>query len=391
MKKNKFGYIAILSLCVCLVIVFGSAQDKINGTNIINTSRFQDCSHHWYDIKDEARIIDPLPDQKRYNENEISKIANNILLFQKTNGGWAKNYDMLSILSPEQKNKVEKAKEQKNTTFDNGATHSHVEYLAKAYSTTKDERYKAGCLRGLDFILSAQYKNGGWPQFYPEMHGYSKYITFNDGAMMGVMTVLHNILQNKPYYEFVDSARREKVKKAFEKGIDCILKCQINEKNKLTVWCQQHDNKDFHPQNARTFEPASKCSQESAEIITFLMSIDNPSKNIITAVKSAVEWYEFSKINGIRVETIKAPYVKYQYHSTDFDRIVVKDTTAPPLWTRYYELGTNRSLFCNRDRKVVYSLAEVDRERRTGYMWYNNAPQTILDEFPAWLKKLSSN
>lgn len=38
--------------------------------------------------------------------------------------------------------------------------------------------------------------------------------------------------------------------------------------------------------------------------------------------------------------------------------------SKPLIWTHYYELKTNKLLFCNRDSKVVYSLAEVDRERR---------------------------
>jgi len=49
-------------------------------------------------------------------------------------------------------------------------------------------------------------------------------------------------------------------------------------------------------------------------------------------------------------------------------------------------------LFCNRDSKVVYSLAEVARERRSGYAWYTYNPQKVLAKYPAWSQKwLSSN
>jgi PelA/Pel-15E family pectate lyase len=65
----------------------------------------------------------------------------------------------------------------------------------------------------------------------------------------------------------------------------------------------------------------------------------------------------------------------------------VKDPNAPPIWARLYELGTNRPLFCNRDRKVVYSLAEVDRERRTGYSWYIYAPAEVLKKYLEWQKR----
>jgi PelA/Pel-15E family pectate lyase len=78
------------------------------------------------------------------------------------------------------------------------------------------------------------------------------------------------------------------------------------------------------------------------------------------------------------------------YHATEIDRVVVADPGAPPIWARFYELGTGLPLFCNRDGKPVYSLAEVERERRTGYAWYTDAPQNVLRKFPRWLKKQKS-
>jgi PelA/Pel-15E family pectate lyase len=75
------------------------------------------------------------------------------------------------------------------------------------------------------------------------------------------------------------------------------------------------------------------------------------------------------------------------FHAADFDRVVVDDPKAPPIWARFYELGTGRPLFCNRDGKAVYSLAEVDRERRTGYGWYTYDPAKVLEKYPGWQKK----
>jgi len=44
-------------------------------------------------------------------------------------------------------------------------------------------------------------------------------------------------------------------------------------------------------------------------------------------------------------------------------------------------------MFCDRDRKIVSSLAEVGRERRDGYMWYTYEPQKVLNRYPAWQRK----
>ena len=120
------------------------------------------------------------------------------------------------------------------------------------------------------------------------------------------------------------------------------------------------------------------------------MRIENPGPAIVNSVQNAVKWFNESKIAGLRVKEIEAPFIKYQYHETSKDKIVVQDHFAPPIWTRYYELGTHRPLFCNRDSKPVYSLAEVDRERRTGYRWYLYDPQKVLDKYPSWLKGLDT-
>ena len=352
---------------------------------------FRDSAHHWYDIHDEDRMIDPLPNQKRYDPSEITNIADNILLFQKNSGGWPKNYDMCTVLTEEQRQTVIKAKNETNTTFDNGATHSQVQYLADVYNKTGIDKYKEACIKGIEFILEAQYNNGGFPQFYPDTSGYRKYITFNDGAMIGVMLLLYRIVMNTPEYSFINNELRAEVRKAFEKGIDCILKCQIIENGVKTVWCQQHDNIDFHPQNARTFEPAAICNGESTGIVFLLMLLDNPSEEVINSVQSAVKWFEESKIYGIKVEWIDSSHADYQYHSTDKDKVVVKDPDAPAIWTRFYELGTHKPLFCRRDGKIVYTLAEVERERRTGYAWYIDWPEVILKFYPSWQKKWAPN
>ena len=398
MQESSFmGHKKMYILKTCLVYaivitVIGSslyAQEpgKVKKNQVPGLADFQDSAHHWYDISEGENIIAPRKDQKKYDPAEVAKIADNILLYQKYNGGWPKNYDMRAILTPDQRDSVIKSKKALNTTFDNGTTHSQIEYLAKAFALTKDERYKDACLKGLDYAIAAQYANGGFPQFYPDTSGYRKYITFNDGAMIGILEVFQRIVQKKEYYDFVDAGHAAKINEAYKKGIACILKCQIVEDGKLKAWCQQHDNVDYHPQNARKFEPACICNGESSEIVLFLMRIPHPDQEIIKAIQNAIQWFKDSEIHGIKVVEVDSPYVSYMYHSTRKDKVVVKDKNAPTIWTRYYELGTNTPIFCNRDTKIVYSLAEVERERRTGYGWYTYEPQKVLNKYPAWLKK----
>jgi len=363
------------------------AQQKIN---TIDVSEFSDSKHHWMDITDHEQVIMPEKNQVEYKPGDVRGIADNILLYQQPNGGWPKNYNMLAILTNDQKKVLALHKDSLHTTIDNGATYAQIEYLAKAYMQLNDERYKNAALHGIYYLLEAQYDNGGWPQFYPDTTGYRKYITFNDGAMIGVMNVLHEIVEHESYFNFIDDALRNDVVTAYNKGIDCILKCQILETDKLTVWCQQHDNITLKPTNARAFELASKASSESVGVVRFLMKVDKPSDSIINAVKSAVAWFEKVAIVNTRVEEINIKPDTFQFHVATKDRVVVTDTAAPPIWTRYYMLKTDRPMFANRDGKVVYSLSEVTEERRTGYAWYGYWPAKLLEkDYPKWAAKLT--
>lgn len=386
--NNNLVQMKKLTFLVCHLII---AFSFINAQQIpkrIDPAPFNDNTGHWYAIADSKNMINAGPGKPRYKPADIKEIADNILLFQKNNGGWPKNYDMFAILTDEQKNEVAKYKDVLNTTFDNGTCYTQIRALAIAYANVKDRRYKEAAIKGLQYILSAQYKNGGWPQYYPLENNYSREITFNDGAMMGIIYLLEDILVTKnPLYDFIDSNLRGQLQRSYEKGIDCILKTQIRDNGVLTAWCQQHDEKTLEPAWARKFEPPSICDGESAGIVQFLMGIDHPNQRIINAVQSAVRWFDDSKILNTRVEKITAQTMQTPFRTSKTDRIVVIDSTAPPIWTRYYELKTHRPLFCNRDSKVVYSLAEVARERRDGYAWYTYAPQKVLDLYPKWQKK----
>ncbi len=314
-------------------------------------------------------------------ENKL--VSENILLYQRNNGGWPKNYDRAARLSKNEIKTLLSKKGLQDTTFDNGATYREMRHLAGAYKATSDDRYRQAFLQGLDFTLAAQYANGGWPQFYPKASGYHAHITFNDDAMIGVMRLLKEIAHENELYTFVDEARRQKCAAAIEMGLQCILKCQIEVEGKKTAWCAQHNSKTFAPAKARSYELPSLSGSESVAIIRYLMEIDQPSPKVVAAVQGAVVWLNEAKLTGIRV-------VKKADKSSpkEYDKIVIKDPSATPLWARFYEIGTNKPIFCSRDGVPRDELADISYERRNGYSWLGNrAAELLAKEYPAWQKK----
>ncbi|MEI6276297.1 MAG: pectate lyase [Prolixibacteraceae bacterium] len=379
---------ALLFLVILAGSLYAQDQPAVKTYKPIDLREFSDSRNHWYGIRDKGNIVNPVANQPKYPESDIIKIADNMLLYQRDNGGWPKNYDMQAILTPQQIDSLVKTKEMVHTTFDNQTTYTHIEYLAQVYTQTAIEKYKLATLKGIQFMLKAQYPNGGWPQYFPlEENNYSRHITYNDGAFLGVMETLGKVNDNNPMFSFLDRKLRKQIKSAFDKGLECILKTQIVSKGRLTAWCQQHDEVTLQPAWARAYEMPSICNGESVSIVLFLMRFDHPNARIVQSVQSAIKWFSESKIYNTRVKSIQAPPEESQWRTNTTDRIVVIDSMAPPIWTRFYELETERPLFSDRNSKMLYSLAEVGRERRSGYGWYTYAPKEALDKYPEWQKK----
>jgi hypothetical protein len=71
---------------------------------------------------------------------------------------------------------------------------------------------------------------------------------------------------------------------------------------------------------------------------------------------------------------------------------VVQDPSAPPMWARFYEIGTNRPIFCDRDGVAKRELKDIGYERRNGYSSLSYGPQKLLEvDYPAWKRKWASN
>lgn len=321
----------------------------------------------------------------KYNEQNASeedlRAAENILLYQRNVGGWPKHKDWHATLTNIQKEELLKLQSVGlGATIDNDATVKELDFLSKIYEKVQDVRYKKAFLKGIDYLLEAQYENGGWPQYYPEREGYSTHITYNDNAMARVMNVMKDIAEKSGRFSIkLDDATVLKAKAAFEKGVEIILKTQYKQNGVLTTWCAQHDEKTLLPAKARSYELPSLSGGESPGIVLLLMGIDNPSPEIVNAIQSAVAWFHKVKINGIRLE---------EFTNKDGlkDRRIVADKNAPAMWARFYGLEDNRPFFCERDGIKKYTLAEIPK-RRTGYNWYTKGPQRVLDAYKKWQPK----
>ena len=316
-----------------------------------------------------------------YASDEAARIADSLLAYQFKNGGWDKNMNMSTAPATVE---LDKLKAAGHTTIDNNATYTQLEYVARVYTARHESRWKESFERGLNYLLDAQYANGGWPQFYPLRKGYYTHITYNDDAMVGVLQLLRSIAEKKPEYLFLTDKDRERARQAVQKGVQVILKTQVKVNGIITVWCAQHDEVTLAPAKARSYELPSLSGSESVGIVQFLMGIEKPSAEVRLSIEAAVGWFEKVKIKGIRLE--RKPVAD---SPKGYDLVVVPDPNAPTQWARFYDIQTNKPIFSGRDGVAKSTVAEIEYERRNGYRWYVDRPGKLLErEYPQWRKRL---
>ena len=324
-----------------------------------------------------------------YSQQATDPVAEIMLLCQRDNGGWSKALNGKAIVytAPFSDSQIADIKSQhakKDATIDNNATTKEINYLLKTYQKTHHAAYLAAAEKGLDYLLEAQYDNGGWPQYYPDSSLYRSQVTFNDNAIINVMILLNNVAKHTAQFEAVDPKYIPPATTAVKKGIDCILKTQIIVDGKKTAWNQQYNKTTLQPEMARAFELVGLATSESVAIVKFLMEQPHPSEEVKDAINSAMAWFKEVAIHDYATKVIPAPNeVKGK------DVLLVKSPGAT-IWARFYEIGTNRPFFSGRNSEKKYDLKEIENERRAGYKWYGNWPEQLLrKDYANWLKKNS--
>lgn len=315
--------------------------------------------------------FDPKQSVEWFKTAEGQRIANILVSFQTPSGGWSKRTDMSQ--QPRQPGEAFGVEEHYIPTFDNAATSTQLDLLAKAYTATGKAVYADAFYKGINLILDAQYPNGGWPQNYPLVGSYHDHITYNDALMRDIMVLLDNISKGDGAFAFVSSDVKAQTTAALDKAIDCVLKTQVRQGDQLSIWGAQHDAATLQPAQARAYEMPALSTTESVAMLEFLMTRPNPSPELINAIHAAATWYEANKILG--------------YTWKRGDNALTADADAEPMWSRFVDLETNRPVFGDRDGSVYYDIGQVSQERLDGYAWFSTAPNKVLKKYAKWAKK----
>ncbi|HEY0309447.1 MAG TPA: pectate lyase, partial [Acidobacteriaceae bacterium] len=283
-------------------------------------------------------------DASWYGGADALKIADTIVSFQIPNGGWSKNLDMRQparvagenytannlsrFPDPTDYDTPRDPHWNYAGTLDNDATNTELRFLRKviaALPVERSARYREAYLRGIEYLLHAQFPNGGWPQVWPLEGGYHDAITYNDNAVTEAMQSLEPVAEGE--IAFAPQAMRAEAKAALAHGLQCVLVTQLVVAGKKTVWAQQYDALTLAPVSARNYEMPSLGSGESAAVLEFLIELPKPSAAVVAAVDAGVAWFKATAIYG------------YSWGGTRVEgRHLAKADGAGPIWARYYSL-----------------------------------------------------
>ncbi|RZK24120.1 MAG: pectate lyase [Hymenobacter sp.] len=313
--------------------------------------------------------------------------AEKMLAFQRSSGGWPKAVSEVKVdyrhpMSAADLQTARRDARREDATIDNNATTREITYLVTAFRNTQNPAYRQAAESGVRYLLKMQQPSGGFPQYYPDAKLYRAQITYNDNAMVKALTVLKAVADKKGDFALVDPTLVAPAQKAVTQGVQCILRTQYVQHGKRTVWCAQHDRVTLLPCNARAFELASLSGDESVGITEFLLTLDQPSPEVRRAVAAAVAWFEAAKIENMAVADITDPQ-----EPEGRDRVMVPQVGST-LWARFYDLDTNQPIYVGRDGVKHARLADIENERRTGYVYAATWPEKLLTrDYPKWQQK----
>ncbi|PIB91181.1 pectate lyase [Caulobacter sp. FWC2] len=330
-----------------------------------------------------------------YASPEARHIADVIVSFQTPSGGWSKNEDRTGALrlpgQPWHADNNSKHLSEADFdaardpawgyvgTLDNNATITEMRFLAKVAGQLpgkEGEAYRTSFLKGVRYLLAAQFPNGGWPQVWPLEGGYHDAVTFNDNAVSEAADLLTEVFEAKADFAFVPADLRAKAGVAARKGREVIVASQIRVGGKLTIWGQQADPFTLAPVAGRNFEPPALSTGESADLLVYLMSLPDPTPAEVAAVHAGVAWLKGAAIMGKAWTGGKGD---------PEGRRLVDQPGAGPLWSRYYDTA-GQPVFGERDKTLRDNANELSLERRNGYSWFGTAPAKAIKAYEGWAK-----
>lgn len=280
--------------------------------------------------------------------------AGNALVYgQLESGGWRNSIDFDPAGPRVDQYRNGKGKGKNFSTLDDDITQSTLGFLFRleAAAPGKEPAIRDAIDHAWPRLLAAQFANGGFPQGWTgpvpdrpvvkasfptydwrtegRIKEYWNEYTLNDGM---ALTMTETLLRAHRY------GKKPEALEALKRFGEFLLLAQLPEPQ--PAWAQQY-GPDMHPIWARAFEPPAVSGRESEDVMIALLRIAEVTGDdrFLAPIVPAVKYLESSLLPDGRL-------------------------------ARYYEIGTNRPLYMQRNGKV-YELTNDDSKLPDHYGWKN--------------------
>lgn len=275
---------------------------------------------------------------------------------QLSSGGWPSDFDFHPERAKRYHRRIDqldgdmqKGKRIDVSTLDDNKTQSALRFLLEYSRTAGVETpasVEASLRFGLGRLMEIQASNGGFPQQYsnetrstvpPELKAsipdeyrrdwpkekYSRYLTLNDDNLLHITSLFLRAAEIKSDDSYLEAAQR---------CGNFLLLAQLPEPH--PGWAQQYDD-SMQPVWARKFEPPAVSSIETMGALETLYElwIATGDQKFLEPFPAALNWLSNSRLDNGK-------------------------------WARFYELGTNKPLYCDADD---YSLTYSDENLPSHY------------------------
>lgn len=247
-----------------------------------------------------------------------------------------------------------------NCTFDDNVTQGATAFLLHYYKVTMDPTYFGPLKKALDFILMAQYPNGGWPQRYPLRYdythdGFDDYTanyTLNDDAMNNTINLLIEAYEELGNEEYLEAARR---------GGDFFIIAQGPEQ--LPAWSEQYDM-NIQPDWARTHEPPAFGTRQTAHTLEMLMKLFlfTGDRRYLRPIPATLKWMESSKIKVLENGVYELARYYDPKTNLPIDFVILDEKSAEGYITLHY-FASSMKPFPGRKQNVEFKRLESDFAR----------------------------
>ena len=181
-----------------------------------------------------------------------------------------------------------------NATFDDAGTAEASQLLLRVYLEKRERKYRVPLDKAIQFVLDAQYANGGWPQRFPFVEGagglhgnpdYTPYITFNDdvaGENIEFLLYAHQAL----------GSNDRRLVDAIQRGMDIFIATQ--QPMPQPAWGLQHFPDTLKPAPARTIEPQAFATHTTATNIRSMIGFYRLTgdRKYLARLPEALDWLD---------------------------------------------------------------------------------------------------